>query len=111
MAVTCWIDKDKVESKRKNNKVIGVDFGIETDFKGEKIHASVQEGERIKRLQKKLARQVKGSRRHARTLHLIRVEYQKMTNCKDDLANKIVAGLVENRTVVIQDEMLTLQDL
>ena len=46
MAVTCWIDKDKVESKRKNNKVIGVDFGIETDFttsEGEKIHASVQE--------------------------------------------------------------------
>ncbi len=110
MAVTCWIDKDKVESKRKNNKVIGVDFGIETDFttsEGEKIHASVQESERIKRLQKKLARQIKGSRRHARTLHLIRVEYQKMTNCKDDLANKIVAGLVENRTVVIQDEMLT----
>ena len=103
MAVTCWIDN-------KNNKVIGVDFGIETDFttsEGEKIHASVQESERLKRLQKKLARQIKGSRRHARTLHLIRVEYQKMTNCKDDLANKIVAGLAENRTVVIQDEMLT----
>ena len=99
MAVTCWIDKAKVESRQKNNKVIGVDFGIETDFttsEGEKIHATVQEGERIKRLQKKLARQVKGSRRHARTLHLIRVEYQKMTNCKDDLANKIVAGLVKN---------------
>ena len=77
------------------------------DLDGEKIHATVQEGERIKRLQKKLARQVKGSRRHALTLHLIRVEYQKMTNCKDDLANKIVAGLVKNRTVVIQDEMLT----
>ena len=110
MAVTCWIDKAKVESRQKNNKVIGVDFGIETDFttsEGEKIHATVQEGERIKRLQKKLARQVKGSRRHARTLHLIRVEYQKMTNCKDDLANKIVAGLVKSRTVVIQDEMLT----
>ena len=110
IAVTCWIDKDKVESKQKNNKVIGVDFGIETDFTtsdGEKIHAAVQEGERIKRFQKKLARQVKGSRRYARTLHLIRVEYQKMTNCKDDLANKIVAGLVKNRTVVIQDEMLT----
>ena len=61
------------------------------DLDGEKIHAAVQEGERIKRLQKKLARQVKGSRRYARTLHLIRVEYQKMTNCKDDLANKIVA--------------------
>ena len=110
MAVTCWIDKAKVESRQKNNKVIGVDFGIETDFttsEGEKIHATVQEGERIKRLQKKLARQVKGSRRHARTLRLIRVEYQKMTNCKDDLANKVVAGLVKNRTVVIQDEMLT----
>ena len=110
IAVTCWIDKDKVESKHKNNKVIGVDFGIKTDFTtsdGEKIHAAVQESERIKRLQKKLARQVKGSRRYARTLHLIRVEYQKMTNCKDDLANKIVAGLVKNRTVVIQDEMLT----
>ena len=53
MAVTCWIDKDKVESKRKNNKVIGVDFGIETDFttsEGEKIHASVQESERCKKV-------------------------------------------------------------
>ena len=66
----------------------------------------MREQERIKRLQRKLAKQTKGSRRWWRTVRLLRIEYQKLTNRKDDLANKIIAAFTENTITVIQDEML-----
>ena len=104
-----WTDSDKIEKKKKNGRTVGVDFGIETSFTtsdGEKIQAAVREQERIKRLQRKLAKQTKGSRRWWRTVRLLRIEYQKLTNRKDDLANKIIAAFTENTITVIQDEML-----
>ena len=107
--VTTWTDSDKIIRKRKNGKTVGVDFGIETSFttsEGEKIRAAVQEPERLKRLQRKLQKQTKGSRRWWKTKNLIDIEYQKMTNRKNDLANKIVAGFTRNEMTVIQDEML-----
>lgn len=107
--VTTWIDSDKIIRKRKNGKTVGVDFGIETSFttsEGEKIRAAVQEPERLKRLQRKLQKQTKGSRRWWKTKNLIDIEHQKMTNRKNDLANKIIAGFTRNEMTVIQDEML-----
>ena len=109
IAFTTWTDEDKIIRKHKNGRTVGVDFGIETSFttsEGEKINAAVREQERIKRLQRKLAKQKKGSRRWWRTVRLLRIEYQKLTNRKDDLANKIIAAFTENTITVIQDEML-----
>jgi putative transposase len=109
VAFTCFIDKDKIEKKETNGKTIGIDFGCSTAFttsEGEKTQASVQESERLKKLQRKFARQQKGSKRRYRTLGLIKGEYQKQTNKKNDLANKIVAKFLENDLVVIQDEHL-----
>ena len=109
IAFTTWTDSDKIEKERKNGRTVGVDFGNETSFttsEGEKIHAAVQEQERINRLQRKLAKQTKGSGRWWRTVRLLKIEYQKLTNRKDDLANKIIAAFTENTVTVIQDEML-----
>ncbi len=112
---TCFIDKDKdkdkdkIQKKETNGKTIGIDFGCSTAFttsEGEKIQASVQESERLKKLQRRFARQQKGSKRRYRTLGLIKAEYQKQTNRKNDLANKIVAKFLENDRIVIQDEQL-----
>ena len=108
VAFTCFIDKDN-EKKETNGKTIGIDFGCSTAFttsEGEKVQASVQESERLKKLQRKFARQQKGSKRRYRTLGLIKGEYQKQTNRKNDLANKIIAKFLENDVVVIQDEQL-----
>ena len=100
----------KVAKKETNKKVLGIDFGCETTFttsEGEKINATIQESERIKRLSQKLnRRQKKGSKNWWRTVRLLRKEYQKLTNQKNDLANKIIAKFNEYEKIIIQDEQL-----
>lgn len=93
----------------KNGKTIGIDFGIRTSIttsEGDKYKVIVQESETLKNLQRKLGKQVRGSKRYNNTIYLIQKEYQKLTNKKDDVAKKVVAKLLENSTIVMQDEML-----
>lgn len=60
----------------------------------------------MKRLQKQQAKKVKGSKNFQRAVKKVRKEYQRITNRKNDLANKLVAKFSEYETVVIQDEQL-----
>ena len=106
ISLTCFMDKDK-ENKIKNDNIIGVDFGCETTVTssdGKKIKISIGESERLKGLQNKLKSQTKGSNNWYKTRSKIRKEYNKMTNKKNDIANKIVHDLSSNRIVVIQDD-------
>lgn len=103
----CYVPK---ETKQYVKQTIGVDFGCETSFtfsNGEKLQASVQESDRLKKLQRKLTKQQKGSKNWIKTKLKLRKEYQKQTNRKNDLTNKIVSKLCEYKTVVIQDEQIT----
>lgn len=105
LAITCYSKKDERECKGE----IGIDFGISTHITlsdGRKFNASVQESDRLKRLQRKFARQTKGSKRRYRTLRLMKREYQKMSNKKNDLANKIVAEIKSCGDIYMQDENL-----
>ena len=107
LKVTCYIDKNKISKTKTNGKEIGLDFGIKTNIttsEGEKLDVSVEESERLKRLQKKMSRQVKGSNNRYKTIKKIRREYQKLSNKKKDKANKIVHMLKQYDTIVIQDE-------
>ena len=109
LTITTYINKDQIVKKSLIEDTLGIDFGCQTNFttsKGEKINCIVEESERLKRLQQKLARQVKGSNNYKRTVHLLQVEYQKLSNKKNDLANKVVHNFLQYRTVVIQDEQL-----
>lgn len=104
----CYAPKES--SKQYTDEIIGVDFGCETSFtlsNGEKIDVKVQESDRLKRLQKDLSRKKKGSKNFARCVRNIRKEYQKITNRKDDIANKTVHKLCSYKTVVIQDEQIS----
>jgi putative transposase len=95
------------EIKKQFKKPIGIDFGCKTSFTtsdGEKINIKVQESERLKHLQKVFAKS-KSSKRF-KYLQQIKKEYQKITNRKNDLANKIVAQFLEHEKVAIQDEQL-----
>lgn len=107
---TTYIDKNKLQTKQKINKTLGIDFGCKTSFttsEGEKIDAVVQESERIKKLSLRLnRRQKKGSKNSQRTIRLIQREYRKLSNRKKDMANKIVARFCQYETVVIQDEQI-----
>ena len=103
----CYIPKE--QNKIKINEPIGIDFGCETSFtlsNGKKISAQIPESERLKKCQKSMARKQKGSKNWYREVSKIKKEYQKITNRKNDLANKIVANLSQYETVVIQDEQL-----
>lgn len=109
IAITTFANKDSLKEKEHKNERIGVDFGCSTSFtlsNGNKLNCSVQESDRLKRLQRKLAKQKKGSERRRKTIYLIRKEYQHLTNKKNDLANKIVAELSSYKQVIIQDEQL-----
>jgi putative transposase len=104
----CYVPKDN-KAQNKIEKTIGIDFGCSTAFttsEGKKISASVPESERLKTLQKRQAKKVKGSKNWLRTVKQVKKEYQKITNRKNDLANKIVHEFNQYQTIVIQDEQL-----
>lgn len=97
------------EEKVKKSGEIGVDFGVSTAFSfsdGSKVSAVVGESERLRRLQRKLSRQVKGSNGYRRTCERIQLEYLRASNRKDELANQLVSGL-SGYSVFFQDEMIS----
>ena len=105
--MTCFINKKNFKEQKTNGKEIGLDFGIKTNIttsEGKKLDVSVEESERLKKLQRKLFRRVKGSNNRRKTIKLIRREYQKLLNRKQDMANKLVHKLKTYDCIVIQDE-------
>ena len=94
--MTCFINKENFKEKPKNGREIGLDFGIKTNIttsEGEKLDVSVEESDRLKRLQKEMFRRAKGSNNRRKTVKLIQREYQKLSNKKEDKANKIIGWL------------------
>ena len=90
-------------------KEVGLDFGVKemiTTSDGEIFsHISVQEPEHLKRLQQKLMRSKKGSKNRYKTRLQIQREYEKMSNQKEDISNKIVYKLFSQyETIYIQDD-------
>ena len=109
ISLTCFIDKDKIV-KEKHNNIVGIDMGVSNTLtlsNGEKYDISIEESERIKKLQAKLARQIKGSNNRYKTIKKLRKEYNHINNIKNDIANKLVHYLLDNYdTIVIQDEQI-----
>ena len=89
---------------------VGIDLGIKDALitsEGHKYRVRVEVSSRLKGLQRKLARQKKGSQNYIKTVNSIRREYQKISNVKNDHANKIVHELTSNFGIVyMQDEMV-----
>lgn len=109
--LTCYENLTLNKVNNNLNKVdCGLDFGIKTNITtsdGEKYSVWVEETERLKNLQRKKSRQVKGSNNYKRTCHLIELEYEKMSNIKKDKTNKLVSYLCQKyNRVYIQDEMI-----
>jgi len=111
VALTIFINKEQENKIFKSE--IGIDMGCQTAITisdGRKIVASIEETDRLKRLQRKSARQLrmngKTTNNRRKTQLLIQKEYQKISNQKNDLANKIVADLLQHKNVYMQDENL-----
>ena len=110
IAITTYQYTDKLPIKQYIGEEIGIDLGIKdtiTLSTGEKFKASIGETERLKRLQRKLARQQKGSNNRYKTRILIQKEYQKITNRKNDIANKIVNHILSYEHIYMQDENIS----
>ena len=110
IALTCFENLDVTRTSQKPVKEVGIDFGIKTNLTtsdGEKFNICVGESVRLKSLQKKLSRQIKGTNNRYKTLLKIRKEYEKLTNKKKDKANKIINYLGVNYSkIYIQDELI-----
>ena len=111
LKITCYMSKDKIlEKTEKNGKEIGLDFGIKTNIttsEGKMFNTYVQESDRLKKLQRQLFRRKKGSKNRCKTIKLIGIEYQKMENKKQDLANKVFHELRQYSRIYMQDENLS----
>ena len=112
---TVYIFKNKLPAIEKNDQVIGIDFGCGTSFTfsdGRKIDFKLKEPERIKKLQKSLARKRKyeTSKKHSNQYkseqRKLEKKYQKLVNKKNDTSNKLCHSLASYKQVVIQDENL-----
>ena len=107
LKVTCFINKGNLEKTKTNGKDIGLDFGAKTSIttsEGEKLDLTVEESDRLKKLQREIFRRKKGSNNRNKTIKLIQREYQKLSNKKEDKANKVVHELKQYSCIVMQDE-------
>lgn len=98
------------EQRETNGRYVGIDMGIKTHITtsdGVEYNVQFSETERLKRLQRKLQRQNKGSMNRKKTQALINLEYEKMGRRKTDASNKIVHELLNYDKVFLQDENLT----
>ena len=105
--ITVYVNK-VIDNSWVDLPIVGLDFGIKdhiTTSDGLKFNSIVTITERIKNLQRKLARQVKGSNNYIKTIMKIRSAYNELSNLKDDAANKIVHYLLTHYSnIIIQDE-------
>lgn len=109
IAITTYQNIDDLTKKEYIGEEIGIDFGIKSNItlsNGETFNCSIGETKRLKRLQRKMTRQQKGSNNRYKTRRLIRKEYQKIDNKKCDFANKLVHKLLSYKNVYMQDENL-----
>ena len=110
ITLTCFIDKETTEKQYKNN-IIGIDMGVSTSLTlsdGTKYDISIEESDRLKKLQTKLVSKQKGSNNRYKLIKKIRKEYIHINNKKNDISNKIVHSILnDNKTIVIQDEQIS----
>ena len=108
--ITTYTNKSKENNKQNNNnKEVGLDFGIKTNIttsEGEKIDVSVEESERLKKLQRQMFRRTKGSNNRYKTIRLLKKEYQRIGNQKKNKVNQVIHKLKQYSTIVIQDEQI-----
>ena len=108
LLLTCYVPREAKLDGKEEKPPIGLDFGIKTTIttsEGDKYDISVREPERLKGLQKKLARQKKGSRGWYDTRHLIRREYEKLATKRRAKANQMYHDITKGRKlIVMQDE-------
>ncbi|MCF4966313.1 RNA-guided endonuclease InsQ/TnpB family protein [Nostoc sp. CMAA1605] len=102
------VDVEPIQSDAKNQS-IGIDLGIKTfavmsnEEKAISLDYS-QQDRKIRKLQRKLARQQKGSKRRERTRIKIAKQHNEIADTRKDFLHKLSTKIVsENQTIVLED--------
>lgn len=106
IAFTVYTERDY--NIKTDKPKIGVDFGCQTSFTlsdGRKFNTLVEESERLKRLQRRIARTKKGSNNRWKLRIKLRKAYEHDINRKNDMANKL-CSMLSGYQVIMQDEQL-----
>ena len=97
---SCEVNSKPVQPQSKEQ--VGIDVGLEhfaTISNGETVdnprHIKKAE-ERLKRLQRKVSRKVKGSRNRRKAIHLLAVQHVKVTNQRNDFLHKLSRTIVQH---------------
>jgi len=104
--LTCYVKKKHFE-RDKVRDAVGIDFGIANKVilsNGLSIDFEVKESKRLKKLQKELTRKRRGSKNREKLLKKIQREYERLTNIRRDIHNKLLALLRHYGAVVYQDD-------
>ncbi|MGL5315895.1 MAG: RNA-guided endonuclease InsQ/TnpB family protein [Peptostreptococcaceae bacterium] len=105
------VEQDKKETHPKTGKIVGIDVGVRTfatTSDNEKIHAPAniyKKNNRIAYLQKKKARQKKGSERYEKTRLLIAKHYEKLANTRKDFLNKLSTEIVKKYDIIAIEDL------
>ncbi len=106
--VTCYVPKEKT-SRQIIGEAIAIDLGIHAKLtlsNGIKIDFELRETERLKTLQRKLARAKKGSKNRKKLRLLLRREYERLARRRRDVHNKVLAFLKGYKEVVFQEDFV-----
>lgn len=104
--LTCYVKKERFEREKVRDEV-SIDFGVANKLtlsNGLCIDFEVKESKRLKRLQKELARKKKGSKNREKVLRKLQREYERQTNIRRDIHNKILAFFRHYGVIVYQND-------
>jgi putative transposase len=119
--ISACIEKDLDIKIKDNLLVLGIDVGIKDLIKcsdGKTYNLSEKSKIRIKKLkkrhvlyQRKLAKQVKGSKNRSKTRKLMAVNYKKICNIKSDAIQKITTDIAKRSPKIIVTEDLVIVNM
>jgi putative transposase len=104
--LTCYVKKEHFE-RDKVRDAVGIDFGVANKLtlsNGLSVDFEVRESKRLKKLQKELARKKKGLKNREKVLKKLQREYERLTNIRRDIHNKLLALFRHHGVVVYQDD-------
>ena len=100
-----FVEKDKIYSADMGVKSLMVYGNNKSDFKIDNPKYFKVHEKRIRRLNKKLSRQVIGSNNRQKTINLLNKEYKKLSNQKKDFYHKLSKKIAEKADVFICEDL------
>ncbi|ADY73044.1 transposase IS605 OrfB [Desulfurobacterium thermolithotrophum DSM 11699] len=110
--VVCYLPKEEVLKEIEEKRIpqpVGIDLGVKhqlTLSNGEKFNWYIPETKRLKRLQKTLSKKEKGSKNYQKINHLIKREWEYISNKRKDIHNKVISYLKRFSLIAIQDDSI-----